>query len=195
MSAMSPERAATRRPIWSSLRQAPALWRSGIVGFLGKSPIFEQRRTEFGLWWGKRSPRERRLLLALSLTAALALLVAAVYRPLAATRAQAVADIRTYDVLIAQLRTAGPELGRLRSLNRGDAPALVSSSAAGYGLVVAGLRSNQGVIQLSFENAEFTRIVQWLAQIESTSALRLRAITLRRQPAPGIVNARIALSQ
>lgn len=176
---------------WAKVRLAPALWRSGFIEMMGRYPVFEQRRTQFGLWWGERSPRERRLLLALGGTAALAGIVTGIYQPLAEARASALADIKTYEVLISQLRTAGPELSRLKNLKRGAAPAYVSSSARSYGLTVASLQGSGGGVVVTLQNAEFVKIVQWLAQVESESTLRLSNIQMVRKQVPGMVDARL----
>ncbi len=176
---------------WAKVRLAPALWRSGFIELVGRYPVFEERRTQWGLWWGKRSPRERRLLLALGGTAALAGIVTGIYQPLAEARASALADIQTYEVLISQLRTAGPELSRLKNLKRGAAPAYVSGSARSYGLTVAGLQATGGSVSVSFQNENFVKVVQWIAQVENESTLRLMNIQVVRRQTPGIVDAKL----
>lgn len=176
---------------WAKVRLAPALWRSGFIELVGRYPVFEERRTQWGLWWGKRSPRERRLLLALGGTAALAGIVTGIYQPLAESRASALADIQTYEVLISQLRTAGPELSRLKNLKRGAAPAYVSGSARSYGLTVAGLQATGGSVSVAFQNENFVKVVQWIAQVENESTLRLMNIQVVRRQTPGIVDAKL----
>jgi type II secretory pathway component PulM len=184
---------ADRPTGWEKVRLAPALWRSGFIELVGRYPVFERKRTEWGLWWGKRSPRERRLLLALGGTAALAGIVTGIYQPLAASRASALAGIHTYEVLISQLRTAGPELSRLKNLKRGAAPAYVSSSARSYGLTVSGLQGTGGSVAVSFQNADFVKVVQWLAQVENESTLRLMNIQVVRRQVPGMVDVKLVL--
>jgi general secretion pathway protein M len=170
-----------------------ALSRLPIVDWIGKYPALERRRTEFGLWWGNRTPRERRLLIALAGTAALLLVVLAIYKPLADTRARAVADIHTYEVLAAQLRIAGPELARLRAIDRSASPATVTSSASSFGLTVSKLEPQPGFIRVSLQNADFTKVIQWLVQLETSSTLRVSQVRMDRQNVPGIVNAQITL--
>lgn len=172
---------------------APGLWRVGIVDWIGKHPVLERRRTEFGLWWGNRTPRERRLLMALGGAAVLVLLIAGIYRPLSDARAQAVADIHTYEVLAAQLRIAGPELARLRAMDRSASPAIVTSSAASFGLAISRLDPQEDLIRVTLQDADFTKLVQWLVQLETASTLRLADVRVDRGPNPGIVNAQIAL--
>jgi general secretion pathway protein M len=172
-----------------------ALWRMGIVDWLGRFPVLERTRTEFGLWWGNRTPRERRLLMALAGTATLVLIVFVIYRPLADTRAKAAADIHTYEVLAAQLRAAGPELARLRAVNRGGSPEIVTSSASGYGLSIGRMTPEEGLIRVWLQDADFSRLIQWLVQLETTTMLRVSEIRMERRAAPGLVNAQITLKK
>ena len=172
---------------------APAPREAAWVDALARYPALARRRGEIASWWGNRTPRERRLLTALAGTAVLVLLLLAIYRPMAAARAQAQADIRTYEVLAAQLRIAGPELARLRAMDRSAAPALVSRTAAGYGIAIGRVETAGGAVQVTLQNADFTQLVQWLVQLESTSTLRVSSIRIQRTAAAGIVNARIAL--
>jgi general secretion pathway protein M len=171
---------------------SPALWRLGIVDWVGKHPILERRRTQFGLWWGARTPRERRLLTVLAGTATLVLLMMAVYRPLADSRARAVTDIRTYEVLAAQLRIAGPELARLRAIDRSASPASVTSSASSFGLTARAEPAGP-MVRVALQNADFTKVIQWLVQIETTTPLRVFQVRMVRGQAPGIVSAQIVL--
>lgn len=172
---------------------SPALWRLGIVDWIGKYPVLERRRTEFGLWWGNRTPRERRLLIALAGTGTLVLLIMAIYRPLADNRAKAVADIHTYEVLAAQLRIAGPELARLRAIDRSASPGAVTSSAASFGLTLGRVEPAEGMTRVVVQDADFTKVIQWLVHLEGTTNLRIWQVRMDRRPAPGIVNAQIVL--
>ncbi len=172
---------------------SPGLWRLGIVDWIGKHPVLERRRTQFGLWWGNRTPRERRLLMVLGGTALLVLLIIGIYRPLSEARAEAIADIHTYEVLAAQLRIAGPELARLRSMDRSASPGIITSSASTFGLTINRLDPQGDVIRVALQDAAFTQLVQWLVQLETTSTLRISEIRVDRGPNPGIVNAQIAL--
>lgn len=186
-------RSSSPEPDTAAVAPAPALWRVGIVDWVGKHPVLERRRTEFGRWWGNRTPRERRLLLALGGTALLLLLILGIYRPLSDARAQAIADINTYEVLTAQLRVAGPELARLRALDRSASPAIVTNSAASFGLTIGRLDPQEELIRVTLQDTDFTKLVQWLVQVETTSTMRLAEIQIDRGPNPGIVDAQVTL--
>ena len=51
-------RPAASRSAAPEVAPSPALWQLGITSWLGRFPVLERRRTEFGLWWGGRTPRE-----------------------------------------------------------------------------------------------------------------------------------------
>lgn len=174
-------------------RPGPALWRSGVADWFGRYPAVERARSRAGEWWADRSPSEQRLLLAFACVAALALLVTAVYRPLSEARAAALADIRTYETLAAQLRTAGPDLARLRTVQGGEPQTVLTTSASGYGLQLANLRRDGPLLRAEIADADFARVVQWLAQMEGTSALRLAEFRATRSARPGLVNVQLAV--
>lgn len=126
-------------------------------------------------------------------TAAIALLIIAIYRPLSNARSRAVGDIHTYEVLAAQLRMAGPEVARLRALDRRAAPAAVTTSASAFGLSVSRLEQQDGLLRLSLQDADFTKLIQWLVQLETTTTLRVSEIKVERGSTAGLVNAEIGL--
>jgi general secretion pathway protein M len=174
---------------------SPALWQLGITSWLGRFPVLERRRTEFGLWWGGRTPRERRLLIALGGTAALVFIVLGVYQPLRDVRARAVADIQTYEVLSAQLKIAGPELARLRAIDRSASPAIISSSAPAFGLTLTRVEPQDALVRVTLEDADFSKLIQWLVQLESTTTLRVSNFRADRKATPGLVDAQIVLGR
>lgn len=172
---------------------SPALWRSGLVGWLGRYPVLEQRRSQFAEWFGNRTPSERALLMALASMLALVLIVFAIYRPLRDARAQAVEDIQTYETLASNLRAAGPDIARLKSMQRGDPPTVLRSTANNYGLVPTQVNAAGAMTEAVFANVDFGRTVQWLAQIEQVSDLRVAEARFDRGTTAGLVNARILL--
>lgn len=173
-------------------RPSPALARAGVTDWFGRYPAVERARSRAGEWWARRSPSEQRLLIALGCVLALTILVAGVYRPLAAARAQAAADIRSYSALVQQLRVAGPDLQRLRARQNGDPQAILTGSAPGFGLTLASVRLEGPLVRATVANQDFSRLVQWMAQVETISGLRLADVRVTRAASPGLVNAEIA---
>ncbi len=170
----------------------PALQNQGVSDWFDRYPAVERARSRAGEWWAKRSPSEQRLLIALGCVLALAILVAGVYRPLADARAQATADIRTYSALTQQLRTAGSDLARLRARQNGDPQAILTGSAPGYGLTLGAVRVEGALVRATLANQDFSRLTQWMAQVETISGLRLAEVRVTRAATPGLVNAEVA---
>ena len=175
-------------------RPTPALQNLGVANWFGRVPAFERARTRGGEWWAKRSPSEQRLLIALACVAALAILVAGVYRPLAAARARATAGIATYSTLAQQLRIAGPDLARLRALQNGDPQAILTGTAPGFGITLAAVRLDGPQVRATLTGQDFNRAVQWMAQVETVSGLRLSEVRVSRAATPGLVNAEVEFS-
>jgi general secretion pathway protein M len=143
-------------------------------------------------FWSERSPRERVLI---GVAAALALLVATmtlIVRPLQSARAQALADIRTYETLNARIRAAGPGLTGARR-REGPPQAVLAASAAEFGLAVRP-GAGAGIVRVVLPDAPFDSLVRWIAEVERSSDLRVRRISIEQNGAPGRVIAAMSFS-
>jgi general secretion pathway protein M len=121
-------------------------------------------------------------------------LVYGVVKPIQGARASALADIRTYETLNARIRAAG-SLSSVKPQRRTGAPeAIATQSAGAFGValttapIVGGVRAN--VADTSYDS-----LVHWLADVTTTSDLRIRSVTLQRLGAPGHVSATVELGQ
>lgn len=137
------------------------------------------------LWWAERSFRERRLLIALAVVAAVALLLVAIVRPLQATRGEALADIRTYQTLSARLRAVPPGMPPV-ARRTGDAASIISTSAASFGLSP---RVNGSSATLAA--APYDATLRWIADVEATSAFRVDSLSMTATQTPGVINLRV----
>lgn len=144
-------------------------------------------------WWGGLSARERLLLGVLGALLAVAVLVFGVVKPLQAARAQAFADIRTYETLSARIRAAGGTLSAAKGPRREGAPAKVASDAAtALGLIVTPEPISGGV-RVTVPDASYESLVAWIADLAATSDLRVRRLSIQRRPAAGRVSATVEL--
>ena len=157
-----------------------------------RSSAFENALRRAGDWWNERNEREHLLLGALLVTACLALLLLAVIAPLRAIRADARSDIRNASLLEARLRAGGP--GPASKFRRGPPRSIVSESTAAAGIVVQSVTDEAGDTRVVLENAQFEKLMRWIADIEQTSRLRLIDANIRRNGAPGFVNASVLLA-
>ena len=143
-------------------------------------------------WFVQRAPREQLLLAILAGLAATTLLVGVVWRPLMAARAEARAEIRAYEALIAQLRVAGPPRPNSGALV-GPASTQIANSAALAGLSIRRLEPEGALTRVVMEEAEFAKVLPWLEAVERDAGLTVSTLQLERRPAPGVVNVQVTL--
>ena len=140
-------------------------------------------------WWNGLSDRERWLVGTLGVLLALAVLAYGVVKPLQAARAQALADIRTYETLNARLRAAGT-LGPRVPQRTGPAISVVQQSAAGFGLAPQLEQTATGA-RATLTDAPYDAVMNWMADVARSSAVAATRVELARGSAPGRVNAMV----
>jgi len=146
------------------------------------------------VWWSGRSIREQLLLGTLAGLGILALLLILIVRPLEAERAQAAADIRTYETLAMRVRAAGPGLGTAAA-RKGTPSAIVAASAATASLNVERVEPEGGRLTVVLGPAPFDSVLRFVADLEQTSALRVGEAHIEAGPAKdGTVNAQFVLT-
>ncbi len=137
-------------------------------------------------WWRGLTRREQWLVGILGVLLALAILIFGVVKPLQASRAQSLADIRTYDVLMTRIRAAG-SLGAPAVPQRpGPAVSIVTQSAAQFNVTVQA-EAVPGGARATVADASYDAVVNWLADVARTSALVATRIEIRRTATPGRV--------
>ncbi|MDV3457348.1 type II secretion system protein M [Sphingomonas sp. HF-S4] len=157
---------------------------------LTRLPALDAALLRFDTWWGGLSRRERVLVTVLGGLLAVAVLVYGVVKPLQAARADALADIRTYETLSARIRAAGT-LTTAQAPRRQGAPAqVVTSSATAFGLV-ATPAAIPGGTRATIADASYDSLMAWLADLSATSDLRVRRLSIQRRPSPGRVSASV----
>lgn len=158
-----------------------------IVTYL---PTLDAALLRFDSWWSGLSRRERMLLSVLGLLLTGVVLIYGVVKPLQAGRAEAVADIRTYETLTARIRAAGT-LSTTRPQRRQGSPAqVVSASASGFGLAIAP-QAVPGGVRVTVVDGSYDSLLAWLADLSATSDLRVRGLSIQRRPAAGRVSATV----
>ncbi len=141
-------------------------------------------------WWGGLSDREKWLVGTLGILLALVVLVYGIIKPLQAERAQAIADIRTFETLNARIRAAGT-LGPSGPPPRtGPVESVVGQSASAQGLV-AQIEGMPGGARATIADASYDAVINWMADIARTSSVSVRSVDIRRAATPGRVSATI----
>ncbi|WP_010543188.1 type II secretion system protein GspM [Sphingomonas elodea] len=157
-------------------------------------PTLDAGLSRSGHWWQARTPRERTLLSVLAVLFTAIVLIYGVVKPIQGARAEALADIRTYETLNARIRAAGT-LSAAKPQRRTGAPeAIASQSAAGFGLMLAAAPSAGGT-QVTIADASYDSLVHWMADVTTTSDLRIRRVAIQRLGAPGHVSAQVELGR
>lgn len=159
---------------------------------IARLPALDAALIRFDTWWSGLSRREQLMVAGLGIVLALLVLIYGVVKPLQAARADALADIRTYETLTARIRAAGT-LTTARPARRQGPPAQVaSSSATTFGLVAAP-EAIPGGVRVTLSDASYDSLMAWLADLGATSDLRVRRIAIQKRPAPGRVSASVDL--
>ena len=145
-----------------------------------------------GAWWDTLSRRERILVGTMSTLLAAVVLIYGVIKPLQAARADAVADIRTYETLSARIRAAGTLTAARPARRQGPPVQVATSSASSFGLVVAP-ETIPGGVRVALADASYDTLMAWLADLSASSDLRVRRLSIQRRPSPGRVSASMDL--
>lgn len=142
------------------------------------------------------TPRERLLVLGALPLIALFGLYQFGWVPLSQARIAARAEIASYRVLTEA------------ALQQGDAPAAaqvpdvtpraplatrITQSAASADVLVRRLEPEGSLVRVTLDDAPFDRVISWIAAMEKTEGIALRAAEMDRRTVPGIVAARLTL--
>lgn len=144
------------------------------------------------LWWGGLSVRERWLVGTLGGLLAALILVFGIIKPLQAARAEALADIRTYETLSARVRAAGVLVTPAqRPQLRAEPPAQAAEAIAREAGLTAAIAPSGTGLTATVAEAPYEVVVGWIANVERTTPLRARRVELRKGGAPGRVVASV----
>lgn len=164
---------------------------------------FDLRRVELGrldpywqrsrLWWVERSVREQFLFGALVAAMILAALLLLVVAPLQGERADALSRIRVAALLEARLRAGGASPTPTARMRRGSPSAILTDSASAARLTIVRIEPEGGNTRVVIGDAPFEQVLQWIADLEATSRLRVAQATIERK-APGIVSATLVIA-
>ena len=155
-------------------------------------PTLDAALIRLDAWWDGLSPRERTLVSVLGAILALVVLVYGVVKPLQAARADALADVRTYETLTARVRAAGT-LTTAKAPRRQGPPAQVAQQAAAALGLNAAPQPVAGGVRVTVTDAQYEVLVAWLADLAGTSDLRVRSLAITRSTQPGRVSTTVDL--
>lgn len=159
---------------------------------ISRMPALDAALARFDSWWSTLSARERVLVSVLGALLALTILIFGVVKPLQAARAQAIADIRTHETLTARIRAAGTLSAKPAPRRQGAPQDVATSSAQSFGLTVVA-EAGAGGVRATVADATYDTLMAWLADLSTTSDLRVRRLDIQRRPTAGHVSATVDL--
>ena len=141
--------------------------------------------------WERRSPVEKRLYCALAIAAAVLLLVAFAWLPLARERARLERELPALRGSIASLERDAQEVKRLRAVPpaQGRAATPLASLATNAG-GLPGARINvldERRVRVSGEDVGFAALLDGLRSAQASHGMRVETARIERLPAPGRV--------
>ncbi|MCW4460108.1 type II secretion system protein M [Sphingomonas sp. BT-65] len=161
-----------------------------------RSPTLDAWGARLSQWWSGLSSRERWMVGALGAILAALVLVFGIVKPLQAARAEALADIRTYETLTARVRAAGVLTPQgARPQQRSGTPAEAAQAAAGDAGITANVAPGGAGLTAQVAEAPYEAVVGWIADVERTTPLRARRVELRKGGAAGRVSATVEFAQ
>jgi len=161
-----------------------------------RSPALDAWGARTRQWWAGLSSRERWMVGTLGTIIVTLALIFLVVKPLQAARAEALADIRTYETLTARVRAAGvltPQGAKPQM--RAGAPADAAQAAAVDAGVTVTITPAGAGLTAQVAEAPYEAVVGWIADVERTTPLRARRVELRKGGAAGRVSASVEFAQ
>jgi general secretion pathway protein M len=160
-----------------------------------RSPALDMAGARIAVWWSGLAPRERVLVGTLGVLLAILVLVFGIVQPLQASRAEALADIRSYETLAARVRAAGvlaPKGSQPQA--RAGAPGEAAEAAARDAGLTATFAPGASGVTAQVADAPYEAVIGWIADVERTTPLRARRVELRKGAAAGRVGATVELA-
>ncbi|KQM27790.1 MULTISPECIES: type II secretion system protein GspM [unclassified Sphingomonas] len=161
-----------------------------MIVLLKRNARIEAALGRFDGWWQGLTTRERVLVGTLAALLAGVVLVYGVVKPVQAARAQARADIRQAETLMARVRAAGRLEAAPQTVAAGPPQSVIGSTAATAGLQPTIAEANGG-ITATLTDAPYPAVVTWLSSVASTSTIGVRRVTMQRGATSGRVNATV----
>lgn len=142
--------------------------------------------------WRARTGRERVLIAVMALVLAAAGTYGIVVDPALHARASVRADIAALDRALAESRNAEAQSISEAGVSE-PAAVRLNALAAQAGLEIARLETNGARHAVSLNDAPFTAVAGWIADLEQAPGLTVVELSAERRPTPGVVSADIEI--
>ena len=151
--------------------------------------------TPLMLWWEARVPRERLLLSVLMVVLGIWLIFAAIWQPLQSARLRLGDQIARQDRALSVLQSQPAAVETETVPDDRPLANVITDSVAAFQLTIRRLEPEGPRVRVVLEDAPFDAVILWLDAVQRDQGLRVSEIELTRRPAPGVVNAVLALER
>jgi general secretion pathway protein M len=158
------------------------------------------RSSAIGRWFYGREQNEQTIIVAIAALVVIAILWAAVWKPVADWRYVETNRQQNAQQLVDWLRVneqAAKQAASSSSNNRGSRALIpvITKAADAHNIKVNRLQpESNGVISVILQQQSFNQIVQWIAQLNENNGVSVDRASFDSQDAPGYVNAQIRLN-
>ena len=147
------------------------------------------------LWWEARAPRERLLLAVLMVLLGVWVVFAAVLQPLQSARLRMGDQIARQDRALSVLQSQPLPVETEPVPDDRPLANVITDSVAAFQLTIRRLEPEGPRVRVVLEDAPFDAVILWLDAVQRDQGLRVNEIEITRRPAPGVVNAVLALER
>ncbi|HEB55874.1 MAG TPA: type II secretion system protein M [Gammaproteobacteria bacterium] len=155
--------------------------------------------------WQQLAPREKQLLILMSVVVLITLFYFALWKPLKTGIEDGQLRLRAQTHALIKIRQQAAEVRQLRSTGAGK-QTLIEDSSSLLGLIERSAKQKningnlqkvqpegQREVRVWMENVSFDQLISWLDLLSSRYAIQITEISVEHGNTPGIVNSRILL--
>lgn len=163
---------------------------------------FKKYKQQARLWWQKREPRERQLLVVLAAFLVIFIFWYGLWQPLQsnivraenrlATQQETLRWVEENTARVEQLRQqAGPRTttSAEQPVRSGELNAFISRTSGEFNLQVSRLQPQSDSLLVVFNDADFDQLLRFIAELESR-AVQVNAVDIAEGDEPGMVRVR-----
>jgi general secretion pathway protein M len=160
----------------------------------------ELRESAAGRWFDGLAQRDRQIVAGLALALALAIGFTFIWLPIhdwsAAAQERQQSETSLLEWMKANesaAREAGRSGGSTSGAGQGSLLTLVANSAAEAGIQLTRVQPEASGVSVMLQNQPFSEVLRWLSRMVDQQQVTIRQVSIDRQSAPGLVNARVTL--
>lgn len=147
------------------------------------------------VWWDGRAPREQLLLTVMCAAIAIWLGVVAIWQPLQAARVRLGEQVVRYERALSVLTSQPPAATPVTAPDDRPLNVIITDTAAAFQLTIRRLEPEGPRLRVVLDEVPFDAVILWIEAVQRDHGLTLTEVELTRRPAPGVVNAVLAVER